>query len=477
MPDLNTRVTLCIPTTKHARMSIAWIDAMKNLQMPLGSSLGTLWIADETIANARNQLCAEALKTGSDYIFFLADDVIPPAHTLLAMLDKIGREMPDPNNAGEVSRVDMITGVYWTKTYPTEPYLYNGLLEGSYKDWKAGEFFPVDLAGCDCLFFPTSILQDIEPPWFSTDWLWRKEQGAPSPIATEDFYFFTKVRKLGRYRLWADTSIQCAHEDRSTGATFHLTEEMPQAGGVPVCGDDEKLIAELGSGNDSPFWGEHCTVTRFDLRPEVQPEVRADIANIPDRWHGLYDIAHARHVLEHFSRAEAPRVVQHWTKLLKPGGQIMIRVPNIGLAMKRIMDGSPDTYSWAQLYGGQNYPLDFHKNGFTDRKLKGLLSIIPGLSEAEVVFEDQDEQNLLGTATYNPPAAEALLDWWNDIEKQEGKLPEPELTVQEASPADDVLVSGNGNIKTDDIATEYELDALMTEHELIEPLVTVVSKE
>tara|TARA_Y100000034_G_scaffold135950_1_gene209963 strand:- start:8768 stop:10210 length:1443 start_codon:yes stop_codon:yes gene_type:complete len=399
-------------------MSIAWIEAMKSLQMPLGSSLGALWIADETVADARNQLCKEAIARDSDYVFFLGDDVLPPNHTLLTMLDKIGRELPDRN--GNLIRADMITGVYWTRTYPPEPYLYNGLLKGSYKDWKAGEFFPVDLAGCDCLLVPTAILREIEPPWFSQEWLWTKEQGQPSSIATEDFYFYMKVRRLGKYRLWADTSIQCAHEDRSTGQMFHIDDGMPQAGGIPVCGDEERLIAELGSGTVSPFWGENCKVTRFDLRDDVKPDVRADIANIPARWHGLYDIVHARHVLEHFARSEAPALMRHWCELLKPGGQVIIRVPNIELAMKRIMDGTPDTYSWGQLYGGQSYPLDYHKNGFTKRKLEGLLNTVPGLSEVSVVFEDEDDQNLCGTATYHPAKADVLLDWWNDIQKQEG---------------------------------------------------------
>jgi len=421
---LGTRVLMGIPTTRSARRSVRWIDAMANLQMPLGSSLGRVWIEDETIAEARNALCQAALDANAQYLFFLSDDVLPPANALLTLLDRIGREYPV--GAGQVARASLVTGVYWTKTVPTEPYLWNGLIAGSYRDWLAGEFFPVDLAGCDCLLLEVDLLRSLPAPWFRTDWVWEPGQ-QPSSIATEDFYFFTTARERG-YRLFADTSIQCAHEDRETGQLYALTTDMPQAGGTPEYDATERLIADLGSGTESPYFGDNCRVVRFDTRPDVRPDVRCDLRAIPEQHRGRFDVVHSRHVLEHFGRYETLALVTHWATLLKPGGELVIRVPSLDHAVGILGDpeasGYARQYAFQQIYGGQRYPDDYHKNGFTKRKLSGLLASVPGLGSVAVVEEDGG-QNLKGSARLGHPAAlepVALASLWDRIAEREGAL-------------------------------------------------------
>src|SRR5688572_12731198 len=398
---------------------------MASLQMPLCSSLGRLWIEDETIANARNALCEAALEQEVDYLFFLSDDVLPPANVLLTMLDKVGKTYP-VSGSGDV-QANLITGVYWTKAYPPEPYLWNGLLKGTYKDWKAGEFFPVDLAGCDCLLIDTKVLREMPRPWFSTDWVWEPGQNV-SPIATEDFYFFTKARKHG-FRLFADTSIQCFHEDRSTGAVFGLTMEMVQAGGKPEVGEDEVLVADIGAGLATPtsLYGPKAKIVRFDIREDTYPDVRCDVRQIHEQHFDLYDFVTSSHVLEHFRRSECVGLLTHWSRLLKVGGKLIIRVPNFehavtvilsGLGAEYLVDentswkigGKDIQYAWAQIYGDQAFegaPWQ-HLNGFTPKKLMGALSAVPGLGEIRVEEEDGG-LNLKGVATkINKPEPEAL---------------------------------------------------------------------
>lgn len=389
---------------------------MASLQMPLGSSLGRVWIEDRPIAEARNALCHAALDAGADYLVMLGDDVLPPPNMILTMLDKVGREYP--TEPGRTARASMLTGVYWTKTYPTEPYLWNGLLQGSHKDWTVGELFPVDMAGCDALIIETAMLREIPEPWFSTSWVWEPGQDV-SPIATEDFYFYTKARERG-FRLFADTSIQCWHEDRPTGQVFGLTTEMRQAGGTPEA--DGLLVAEIGAGSDSPAWGPGCTVVRFDMREDVHPDVRCDVRAIPPNHHGVYDLVHARHILEHFDRIEAPHLVRHWADLLKPGGRLVIRVPNLSYALDRIASHDSTEgvqYAYQQVYGGQFYPGDYHRNGFTARKLAALLGTVPELGQIEVVDEDGG-QNLKATAVLGARREpEAIAPVWEAIRQTE----------------------------------------------------------
>ena len=435
---LGSHIFLGIPTLSTARRSTAWMDGLYSLQMPLGTSMARAWAEDLPIAQARNSLCQAALDSGADYLLFLSDDVIPPPNMVLTMLDKIGREYPV--EGGGVARASMITGVYWTKTTPSEPYLWNDLLKGSYKDWRVGEFFPVDFAGCDALMVETAALRECPQPWFSTDWVWEEGQEV-SPIATEDFYFYTNMRKAG-FRLFADTSIQARHEDRHSGVQYGLTVDMPQAMDErPDLEFKGLYVADIGAGFESPqFTG--AKVVRFDGAAEVRPDVRCDVRAIPEVYTGKFDVVHSRHVLEHFARREAPSIVAHWSRLLVPDGELIVRVPNIGWAIERFLDAEATVgqraYAWDQFYGAQKDPYDFHKNGFTARKLKALLEVGGFLTDVSVALEDEG-QNLCGRGRYVgavPPLA--LAEEWEQIRAQEGVRTLP------AAPADSVSSLGAG---------------------------------
>jgi hypothetical protein len=429
---------------------------MTALQMPLGSSLGRKWTKDEKIADARNLLCKAALEMGVEYLFMLGDDVLPPPNVLLELLDKIGREYPVRSKEGEVryARASMVTGIYWTKTYPPEPYIFRledgNILAGTYKNWKAGEFFDIDVAGCDCLLIETKMLRELPEPWFSTEWVWEEGQSVSS-IATEDYYFYTKAREHG-FRLFADTSLQCTHEDRETGAQFGLSMDMHQAGGIPLVGEDEVLIADLGAGLNTPgqYFGNNAKIVRFDMRESVKPDFRCDITRIDSHHFGKFDIVVAHHVLEHFRRKEAEGILAHWVKLLKPGGKIHIHVPNFERAVKFILDPPADAsatdrvYAWSQVYGDQaeGGPPWQHLNGFTKRKLRAALEQSPGLGDV-TIEEEHDGLNLHGTATLKVATVPyALATAWKKIAANEGQVDgdqivsvEPKRAAQAAQPA------------------------------------------
>jgi hypothetical protein len=88
-------------------------------------------------------------------------------------------------------------------------------------------------------------------------------------------------------------------------------------------------------------------------------------------------------------------------------------------------EGGARNYAFAQVYGGQAYPYDYHKNGFTARKLLNLTKFVPGQGDA-TVEEENDGQNLKLTATLLfRPEYESIGTWWNEIqEMQRPKLPE-----------------------------------------------------
>lgn len=425
MSKLGSRVFVGIPTLSKNPRTNSWITAMAGLQFGLGSSATRMFIEDKPIAEARNEICRMALESGAEYIFMLGDDVLPPSNVILELLDKIDSYYPSGKDNALI-RADMITGIYWTKTYPPEPYIFNSITGGSYQDWKVGEFFPVNLAGCDCLLFSTRILKEMPFPWFSTEW--TSELGQPiNPGTTEDFYFYTKARNYG-FHLFADTSIQCLHEDRNTGTGFGLQPQMKQVSGMPInVEDNEMLFADIGAGHWGPEVGKNTKIVRFDARSDVRPDVRCDVRNIPSFWFNKFDYAFASHVLEHFPRIEVRDLVKHWSDLLKVGGTLEIRVPNMEVAFRTIIEAvdNPDKhashYMWQMIYGDQrNYDTAFHRVGFVRQTLAQLL-ISLGIFEDISVTPDAERMELVAKAKLvKHTDVPAILEWWKEIDAKEG---------------------------------------------------------
>ena len=351
-------------------MSWQWMDFYMALEFGLGTSVARLRVPDHRVDHARNAIVAEALRVNASYVLFLGDDVLAPTN-LFHLLHR-HREM-------------MVTGVYWTKTYPAPPYLWNGLMAGPYLDWKIGEYFPIDWAGCDALLVHTDLFKAIEPPWFSCEYV-NEPGGKGMPLATEDLYFYTKARAAG-FQLYVDTEAQCDHQDRQTGHRFGLTWEMPQAQKDAPHGSTDPVIevAELGAGLDSPWHGANARTTRFDIRPEVKPDVRCDVRAIP-RDADSYDVVSASHLLEHFPAFEAPTVVHEWLRILRPGGQLKIVVPNVEWAAAEILKARddpayvvPEWAAWA-LNGKQDgSPGELHRAVYSDKGLRRLLELVGGL--------------------------------------------------------------------------------------------------
>jgi SAM-dependent methyltransferase len=425
-------VLVGIPTLEKRPISWEWMQNQYQVSFPLGSSHTRLFAAGMYVDDARNALVEKALAINAEYVLFISDDVHVPSN----VFTQLWRH-----------KVPIATGVYWDKNYPTFPYLWRGMLKGPYEDWKVGEYFEVDVAGCDCLLIHTDVFRAIEKPWFSRDWVFEPEQGKPSDIATEDFYFFTKARAAG-FKTMCDSMVQCFHEDRHTSTLFGLQPGMPQ-----TIMDDTTvepgtlLVADLGAGRTSPVFAGASKVIRFDAREDVYPDVRCDLRAIPHNHFGQYDLVHSRHVLEHFAAAEAMPLVKHWGQLVKVGGELRICIPDIQCAMEDIVRGEElgiptDNYSWDQLYGAQQYDLDFHKNGFTRRALANLLATIPNFGNVEVE-RNTEERNLYGRATrLRADEPYALGPVWREVAERE------------AAPVDSATIGGetNGHELTGDLA-------------------------
>ena len=113
-----------------------------------------------------------------------------------------------------------------------------------------------------------------------------------------------------------------------------------------------------------------------DVRKEVEPDLVWDLEKTPYPFpDGSAEEILMKDSLEHVSWRKVEDVIRECHRILKRGGVLRIQVPDLeAIARKVILSGS---YDWDQIsywvYGGQDYPENTHKAGFTIPTLKRLL--------------------------------------------------------------------------------------------------------
>lgn len=105
------------------------------------------------------------------------------------------------------------------------------------------------------------------------------------------------------------------------------------------------------------------------------PDLICDARSIP-LDDGVASEVMALHLIEHFYRWEAPAALGEWRRLLKPGGLLVLELPNLEAACRNLLAGTPDSQSMWPLYGdpSQCDPYMCHRWGYTPKTLAELLT-------------------------------------------------------------------------------------------------------
>jgi predicted SAM-dependent methyltransferase len=90
------------------------------------------------------------------------------------------------------------------------------------------------------------------------------------------------------------------------------------------------------------------------------------------------EVIYAVHLLEHVATDRVPGVLADWRRVLRPGGVLMLAVPDLDAIARVMVERSgwftPPHNPWlGAIYGGQKDEWDFHKTGFTAPWLAYLL--------------------------------------------------------------------------------------------------------
>lgn len=186
---------------------------------------------DFTVADARNFIATAAVEQGYEWLFFLDHDVILPPGAVLRLNElMIQKEYP------------VWSGLYFTKSIPSEPLIYRGRGTGYYADWEMGDLVMVDGVPMGCTLISVKLLKvlyDSSPSYIvglntvrriyetpSRVWYSPEQRNWFTATGTEDLEWCSRViredalRKSGwtefadlEFPFALDTSIFCRHID------------------------------------------------------------------------------------------------------------------------------------------------------------------------------------------------------------------------------------------------------------------------
>ena len=68
-------------------------------------------------------------------------------------------------------------------------------------------------------------------------------------------------------------------------------------------------------------------------------DFKCDIRHLPKEWTNRFDEVRASHVLEHFFMDEFNAIITEWVRVLKPGGQLRLIVPDLDIIINALVCG------------------------------------------------------------------------------------------------------------------------------------------
>lgn len=112
----------------------------------------------------------------------------------------------------------------------------------------------------------------------------------------------------------------------------------------------QPILCNLGSGQShilrqladpSAFAG--WRELRIDVDPGCRPDIVADLTDLSQVVaEGSVNLIYCSHVLEHFYDHQVPAVLSEFTRILRPAGAAVLRLPDLSLVMSGTGDFDPE---------------------------------------------------------------------------------------------------------------------------------------
>ena len=149
------RLLLGIPVTGLVR--VEWMVARYGQTIPTNWSmaermqpLSQISPLGYDVKDARNIIVQAAVQAGFEWLFFLDSDVILPPDTFLVL-----------NEYMRQGDIPIVTGLYCTKSQPSEPLIYRGRGNSYFRDFKLGDKVWVDGTGMGLNLMNVKVLTEM----------------------------------------------------------------------------------------------------------------------------------------------------------------------------------------------------------------------------------------------------------------------------------------------------------------------------
>lgn len=132
---------------------------------------------------------------------------------------------------------------------------------------------------------------------------------------------------------------------------------------MDISSDSDRMRLNLGAG---------ATSIEGYLSVDLQgdPDIRADVREIPLAT-GSVDEIMAIHLFEHLPRWDTERTLAEWHRVLRPGGKLVLELPDLIKCCQNILSGREDRAGLWGLYGDPVYgdELMCHRWGWSGEAL------------------------------------------------------------------------------------------------------------
>jgi SAM-dependent methyltransferase len=167
------------------------------------------------------------------------------------------------------------------------------------------------------------------------------------------------------------------------------SESLPGAMSAPP-----KIVLNVGCGYPAHpgvhplFQGSEWQEVRLDIDPAVNPDIVCSMTDMQPVGSGSIDAIWSSHNLEHLHRHEVPVALFEFLRVLRPGGQVLLTLPDLQKIAELVASDTLEDEAYRSP-SGPITPLDMiyghtpslarghyhmaHKTGFTARTLRALL--------------------------------------------------------------------------------------------------------
>lgn len=195
-----------------------FLEALARLQLPPDIAPLERSVAfGNFVPGQRELIMRDALEGGYDYLLFVDDDIVLPAHALHSLV--------------EVAEGDPLTGVvgglYYTRD-SSRPVVVDAwdstdTSTAHIPPFTTTSYDPVDGVGFGCALLRVAVARGLAPPYFPLH-VYVERRSRWVRLCDEDYRYCERVRRAG-FRVRLDGRVRCEHYDRGSDTVAPIAWE------------------------------------------------------------------------------------------------------------------------------------------------------------------------------------------------------------------------------------------------------------